>query len=348
MFKKKIDQIIKIKQPITIEKFIELCLYSDDGYYSKKKILGKKGDFITSPEISQLFGELIGFFILSVWKKKINKPFNLVELGPGRGTLLIDILNITQSYLKFNKAMNIYLIEKNTELIKEQKNNLKKFHIKLKNINWHNEFKIPKNKPTIIYANEFFDCLPIRQFYKKSNQWYEKMIIFNKKENFLQFKDIKIKDINILNKIHKYEPIETLEISEAREKYFKKICEHISNVGGVAIIIDYGYFDKPKHFTLQSLFNNKKSNVLDNLGQQDITSLVDFKKLIDLTKYKNLNIDIFCTQREFFLKYGIYQRAQKIIKKLSYEEKNIIKEGLNRLIDANNMGSLFKVLVISN
>ena len=194
--KKKIDQIRKINQPITIEKFIELCLYSDDGYYKKKKIIGKKGDFITSPEISQLFGELIGFFILSVWKEKINKPFNLVELGPGRGTLLIDILNIIQSCLELNKAMNIYLIEKNTELIKEQKNNLKKFQINLKDINWFNKFKIPKNRPAIIYANEFFDCLPIRQFYKKFNQWYEKMIIFNKKENFFQFKDIQIKDKN--------------------------------------------------------------------------------------------------------------------------------------------------------
>ena len=120
MIKKKIiEKVIKNKKPITIEKYINLCLYSKSGYYNKSKVIGKEGDFITAPEISQLFGEIIGLFILSIWENKINKPINLVELGPGRGTLLIDIINITKYFTKFTKSININLIEKNPKLIKE-------------------------------------------------------------------------------------------------------------------------------------------------------------------------------------------------------------------------------------
>ena len=348
MFKKKIiDQITKNNLPITIEQYIELCLYSENGYYKNSKVIGKVGDFITSPEISQLFGEIVGLFFLSFWKKKINKPFNLVELGPGRGTLLIDILNINKNFSEFERSISINLIEKNIELIKEQKTNLKKFNFDFHNINWIDTFNLSNNKPSIIYANEFFDCLPIRQFYKKNNLWYEKMISVNQTYQCLQFKDKEIIDASTLKKISKYKPKEILEISKSREEYFMEICKHISFVKGMIIIIDYGYFDKPNHFTLQSLHNNKKSNVLDNPGLQDITSLVDFNQLIIIAKSYNLNVDIFSTQREFFLSLGIKERAKKIMIKSTKIQKNIIKNGLKRLIDNKNMGTLFKVLVVS-
>ena len=345
--RKTIDKITKINQPITIEKYIKLCLYSKDGFYNNSKIIGKAGDFITALEISQLFGEIIGLFFLSFWKNKINKSFNLVELGPGRGTLLIDILNIAKNFSEFKKSMTINLIEKNSELIKEQKNNLVKFNFDFLKINWFDTFNPSNNKPTIIYANEFFDCLPIRQFYKKNNLWYEKMIIFNQTDQCLQFKDTVTTDVKTLKKINKYKSKEVLEISKSRENYFMKICKHIKIVGGMVIIIDYGYFDRPNHFTLQSLYNNKKSNVLDNPGLQDITSLVDFKQLIIIAKSNNLKVDIFSTQREFFLIHGIKERSKKIMLKSTQKQKNIIRSGLERLIDKNKMGSLFKVLVVS-
>ena len=343
--RKTIDNLIKSKKPITIEKFIEISLYGENGYYNNSKVIGKEGDFITAPEITQLFGEIIGLFILSFWKKKINKPFNLVELGPGRGTLLLDILNITKSFPDFQNSFKINLIEKNYELIKQQKKTLNR--LKLKNISWLNKFTFSKKKPVIIYANEFFDCLPIRQFYKKNKVWHEKKVIFDEKEKFFKWNDVKITNIKILNLIDKYQPKDILEISKSRENYFIKICNHIKNSGGMAIIIDYGYFERPNYFTLQSLINNTKSNILDNLGYQDITSLVDFKQLIILANSFNLNIDIFSTQREFFLKNGIKERADKVMKNATISQIEIIKNGFERLLDKDNMGSLFKVLVIS-
>ena len=183
--------------------------------------------------------------------------------------------------------------------------------------------------------------------YKKNNLWYEKMIAYNEINQCLKFKDIEIVDLKTLKKINYYQPKEILEISESREKYFMKICKHINIVGGMIIVIDYGYFDKPKHFTLQSLHNNKKSNVLDNSGLQDVTSLVDFNQLIIVAKSQNLEVNVFSTQREFFLNYGIKEREKKIMLKSTDEQKNIIRNGLERLIDNKKMGSLFKVLIVS-
>ena len=113
------------------------------------------------------------------------------------------------------------------------------------------------------------------------------------------------------------------------------------------IAIDYGYFDKPKKFTLQSVYNNKHSNVLDNIGNQDITSLVDFKSLISIAKHNKLKIKIFTSQRNFLIKNGILERTNKILKNCREEQKEIIINGLNRIIDNENIGTVFKVLVIS-
>jgi NADH dehydrogenase [ubiquinone] 1 alpha subcomplex assembly factor 7 len=342
-----LKKIIKCQKPIDMEKYINFCLYNKDGYYVNSKIIGKEGDFVTAPEISQLFGELIGLFIFSFWKENINKKFNLVELGPGKGTLLIDILSITKSFNNFQQLINIFLIEKNKKLIKNQINNIKKYNFDYLNIKWSENFITENKYPTIIYANEFFDCLPIRQFYNKNNYLYEKKIIYNEAEKKItQINDL-IKDKNLISKVKKYEIKNVLETSDARDKYFNKICNHIKIYSGMIIVVDYGYYEKPNYFTLQAIYNNKKSNVLDNIGYQDITSLVDFQRMVNLAKSNSLKINLFSTQRDFLIKYGIHERAEKIIQNISQSEKKKLKDGLLRLVDEKNMGSIFKVLVIS-
>ena len=130
-----LKKIISYNKPISLEKYIHLCLFGTDGYYKNSNVIGKFGDFITAPEISQLFGEIIGLFIVDLWQNNIKKSFNLIELGPGKGTLLLDILNITNKYKIFQQSLNIHLIEKNIKLIKIQKNNLSKHGIDIKKIN---------------------------------------------------------------------------------------------------------------------------------------------------------------------------------------------------------------------
>ena len=348
MYKDSVFKKLEVfKKPITIEEFIKINLYDQNGYYSNSNTIGKDGDFITSPEISQLFGEIIGLYILDSWQKNIKKKFNLVELGPGKGTLLIDILKITEKFEDFNKFLNINLIEKNTRLIEKQKSNLINLNIDIDKIKWTKDFKQNFKEPLIIIANEFFDCFPIQQFYKKNDTWYQKMVKYNSNIKVFSFIDIKVDNKKTLKEIEKYNPLNLLEISKSREKYFSKICKKIETVSGMMIIIDYGYLDKPTNFTLQSVYNNKHSHVLDNIGCQDITSFVDFQSLISIAKSYSLKIDVLSTQREFLIQNGIYERKNKILKNCNQHEKKTIINGLDRIINENNMGSIFKVLVIS-
>ena len=345
---KLINQIINNKKAITLDKFIKVCLYDRDGYYSNNdNIFGKSGDFITAPEISQLFGDIIGLFIYSIWKNKINSSFNLVELGPGNCTLLIDILKINKKFFEFQNTLNIKLIEKNKKLIEIQKLKLSENNLINYNINWEKNLENIPNKPTIIYANEFFDCLPIKQFKKKNKDWFEKKVNFNIENKNFFIQDEKISNYKI-NKYLKNQNDQTiLEISKERENYFDKICKFIKKVTGTAIIIDYGYLDIPKNFTLQSIYNHHKSNVLHNPGKQDITSLVNFDQFIKKSKEHKLNVDIFCSQRDFLLSLGINKRKEKVLKKCNKIEQEIIEEGYKRLINKKSMGTLFKVLVVS-
>ena len=345
MNKKKISEIIKDKKPVNVSKFIDFCLYGKYGYYKNSNVLGKKGDFVTSPEISQLFGEIIGIYFINDLLEKKNKMFNLIELGPGNGTLINDMLNIANNFNKIRTSIRIKLIEINKSLISKQKKILKN-NINNYKISWSKNFYIKNKSPCIIIANEFFDCLPIRQFYKKQNIWFEKMVTVNESGNYLKLIDKEIKEKKLLNKINQYESKEVLEYSISRENYFQKLCKHINIYGGKIIIIDYGYYERPNYFTLQSLKNNKKTNIFDNIGTQDITSLVDFKKLIEIAKFNNLTIENFCTQREFLLTYGIKLREKIISKKSTSDKKKMIKKGVERIIGENDMGTLFKVLIL--
>jgi len=347
MIKKKIiKKILDNNQPITIENYIEICLYGNHGYYTNNKILGKSGDFITAPEISQLFGEIVGLSIYSLWEMVINDSFNLIELGPGKGTLLTDILNITKTFSKFQKSLNIKLIEINDDLIKEQKNNLKTNLFHTKNIEWAKDLTNLSQKPAIIYANEFLDCLPIRQFLLNNGAWMEKMVNFNKEHKTFYIENKTIQDPKILGFLNNQNHINILEISEQRDNYFHQICKYLRKFGGASLIIDYGYFDYPNNFTLQSISNHKKTNIFDKPGKQDITSLVNFKRLIEIATQHKLSIHTFCSQKEFLLSNGMKKRKDVILQKCNNIQKNIIEKGYERLIHENNMGSLFKVLIV--
>ena len=349
MIKKKIiEEIQKRKCGISLEKFIDICLFDSEGYYEISNPLGKSGDFITSPEISQLFGEILGLYIYSLWHNKYKKKFNLIELGPGNGTLLNDILRVTKPLVNFHNFLNIHLIEKNKYLINKQKQNLRLTKLNNINIKWHDDFKNIDQRPSIIYANEFFDCFPIRQFIKKDNIWYEKNVNFNQKTKIFFYQHTQVSNEKTLNKLAKYKKNSIIELSEHRENFFRKICDFVSKSSGMIIVIDYGYSDFLKKFTLQSVFNHQPSNLLDNLGKQDITSLVDFSTLVDIAKNYNFNVDTFCSQKEFLLANGILERKNKIIKNSTIEQKKTIEDECNRLVNEKQMGSFFKFLILSS
>ena len=335
------SEILSKNKDIRLDNFINKALFNQDGYYFNKKPIGKKNDFVTAPEISQMFGEIIGLYLFYIWKTKINSKFNLIELGPGRGTLFNDIVKSVSKYPSFLDQAEILFVEINEKLIEIQKNNIKK--LKLRNISWGNKIGFNSNIPSIIYSNEFFDCFPVRQFILKET-WYERYVSLNKKYNNFYFKNKKLKNKKLLSFLNSYKKQKLLEVSFQRNEYFEKICKFIKKKGGIFFTIDYGYLENNKNFSLQAIQNHKFSNVLENVGEKDISSHVNFKDFIDIAMNNGLNIEECCTQREFLMKYGILERKKNLSK--SNDTKKIERE-FERLINKKEMGDLFKCLIVS-
>ncbi len=346
--KRKINKIkpLKSKKDIRLDKFIEMALFASNGYYLRKKPIGRKFDFVTSPEISQMFGEIIGMYLVYHWKEKINSKFNLIELGPGNGTLFKDIERSSQILPNFFENADVNLIEINKELRKIQKKNLNYF--RQSKIKWSNALNFRSKLPSIIYSNEFFDCFPVRQFINDNNHWFERYVKFNKNENKYYSINKRVISKKILDYLSKYRKQKIYEVSYSRNKYFEQICKYLKKNKGICILFDYGYNKKIKNFTLQAIYNHKKTSIFENIGQQDISSHVNFNQLIEIAKQNKLQINEFLSQRDFLVKYGILERTKKLLNKNLNLNKNLLDEEVNRLINVERMGNLFKCLVVSN
>ena len=329
-----------------LDKFIQQTLYKKNGYYIKEKPIGKRFDFITSPEISQTFGEIIGAYLIYHWKEKINSKFNLIELGPGNGTLFKDIARSAQIVPSFLEKANITFVEINKQLREFQKKNLNSF--KLSKIKWSKSLNFKSNLPSVIYSNEFFDCFPVRQFVMDNDIWFEKYVNFNNKEKKHIFVNKKVINKKLIDCLKIYKKQKIYEVSFSRNKYFEEICTYIKKNRGICILVDYGYYKNIKNFTLQSVFNHKISHIFENIGKQDISSHVNFSELIKIAKEKKLSINEYNTQRNFLIKHGILERIKKLNLNDSHLNKDLLKSEVNRLIDINGMGKLFKCLVVSN
>ncbi len=244
--------IIKKNHKIPLDKFINYCLYDKKkGYYMKNNPFGISGDFTTAPNISRLFSEMIAIWTISFWKS-IGSPekFNFIELGAGNGEMMKIMIESFEKFPSFKNSCNIFIYEKSPKLIKEQKKNLK-----FKNIKWIINYKKLNKYPCIFIANEFFDAIPIKQFVKNKNDWFEKFVRFasDKKAEFLN-KKINIK--NLENKINfkvSYKQ-NFIEYSPLGIKYLKNICSNIKKNNGGLLIIDYGYFEDKMQDTLQGIY----------------------------------------------------------------------------------------------
>lgn len=328
------ELIDKSQGSISISNFMNAALYHKEyGYYMNKLPLGKDGDFITAPEISQLFGETIAVWIMNTWEK-LGKPskFSLVELGPGKGTLVHDVIRVTKKYSCFFSSMDIHLIEISPILQKIQKEKLKGL-----DINWHEDINNLPKQPTIFFANELFDALPIDQFVYLDGQWYENRV--TKQDNgslslLLQC------SVPITGKGKLFNGA-VVEVCLAGTEILKKLENKIVNNGGAALIIDYGYVYPSYKSTLQSIRQHKYTNFLKNIGNSDITALVNFQALKDSLKHVDCET---LTQRVFLYLFGIKERAQALMKNASNEQKHRIFSEFLRLTE--NMGTLFKAMLI--
>ena len=337
---------LKKNHKIPLDKFIDLSLYDKNfGYYMKKNPFGKKGDFITAPNISRLFSEMIAIWIISFWQSLGSpKKFNLIELGAGNGEMMRVLIESFQNFPVFFKACNFIIHEKSPSLIKVQK---KKF-IKSKT-KWISQITKIKKVPTIFVANEFFDAIAIKQFRKRKSLWFEKFVSFqDQKKPFFFEKKIDIKKIEkkINFKISHNQSF--IEYSELGLNYLKSISKIIKKNTGALLLIDYGYTEKKMKNTLRGVSNHKFANILNNIGNVDITHNINFNLFKKLTKKMGGLENKLTTQKEFLLRMGIKKRAEIISKNQNFTKKADIYYRLQRLIDEKEMGNLFKVMLIKN
>lgn len=337
----KIKDLIKKSGPISLSRYMEICLWDDEnGYYASNQVLGKNGDFITSPDISQTFGELIGLWSLSFYQQFINKKrLCITELGSGRGTLLKDAIRTICKVTDNKIDPVITILEKSERLINLQKENLRN-----KTVKWISDIRDLGTEPQIIIANEFFDALPVNQYVRSDEGWYEKKVaIKNGKLCFTLDNKIWVPGDSIFSD---FKIGDTLEYSEQTISIFSKICNHLVQYDGVLLVIDYGNISGIGD-TLQAVNKHKFKSVLEKPGQSDLSSHVNFKLLAEIARKKNLYASPIREQQNFLLELGIMKRLKGLTKNVSSNIAERVEFEIRRLIDPDKMGSLFKVIAIT-
>jgi len=329
---------------LPLDKFIEFALYDKDkGYYMKKNPFGHEGDLITAPNITRLFSEIIAIWVITFWKS-VGSPnkFNLLELGAGNGEMMKVIISTLKNFPECFNNCKFQIHEKSTFLKEKQKKNLKS-----ESVIWLDELKKINSYPTIFLANEFFDALPIKQFFKKKDVWVERFVDMREidKAKFEErFIDIEKIEKKLKFKISKDQ--EVIEYSPSSFEYLKDICGIIKKNDGGILIIDYGYLNSKMHETLQAINKHKYSNVLEDIGESDITYNINFNIFEKYTsQFDGLN-SVFSNQKKFLTSMGIIQRAEIVSENIPFSKKSDLFYRIRRLIDEKQMGELFKVMLI--
>ena len=339
---KSINKYFLKSKKISIDKFIANALYDkENGYYSKKVSFGKYGDFVTSPEISFLFSEMLALWVVTLWKH-LNKPklINIIELGPGSGRMSSTLIRVFKKFPDFFNSSNIFLYEKSESLKKLQKKNLLGEKVK-----WIKNFKNIKSGPVIFLGNEFFDAIPIKQYKKVNNILYEKYVKLDNNSTVRPFlQKTNSKTIKELKKFNLIKNQSFIEFPKQGLGELDLITSTIKRLSGGLLLIDYGFLKQMSRDTLQSVKNHKKNMIFDNVGDADITSLVDFSLLKTYFKKKKIKTNNVVTQEFFLKKIGIINRAEMLSKKMNFQEKTEIYYRLQRLLNPKQMGELFKVI----
>ena len=339
--KEKILGRIAREGPLTIAQYMEMALSDPEhGYYMKRDPLGAKGDFITAPEVSQIFGELIGLWFVQAWEDRGRpKRFYFVELGPGRGTLMADMLRAGRVRPEFLAAAEIVLVETSPALRAIQQRTLKGTHAL-----WIEDIAdMPQNAPLLLIANEFFDALPIRQFVMAEGRWHERMV--TAKNNALAFALAPVPAD--LASLPKQAPENAVaEISEDAPAAMGVIAARLKQQSGAALVIDYGRAQSGLGDSFQAVNAHKFANPLAEPGEADLTAHVDFEALAKRAREAGVLVLGTTAQGAFLEALGIAARAERLKRDVNAATRAEIDAGVDRLINAAQMGTLFKVMAL--
>ena len=340
---REIRTTIETEGPMTVSDYMQLCLvHPRHGYYVTRDPLGARGDFVTAPEVSQMFGELIGTWAAAVWQQ-MGSPANihLIELGPGRGTLMADALRATRALPEFRAAMAVHLVEISPALRARQEQTLAAEGP----IRWHDKIESVPDGPAIVIANEFVDALRVHQFVKDSDGWHLRAVgLVGDGLGFFAVPTPMPKEFNgespdapngAILELRDQGPIEILS-------------QRLVLQGGAALIIDYGHATVGFGDTLQAVRNHQYADPLADPGTADLTTQVNFGELAGWARRNGAATHGPIAQGEFLRRLGIAARAARLKQNATPAQAADIDSALMRLTAPDQMGELFKVLAIAD
>jgi NADH dehydrogenase [ubiquinone] 1 alpha subcomplex assembly factor 7 len=344
-----IRRLIGVAGPMPVAEYMRVCLtHPQLGYYTSRDPIGARGDFITAPEISQMFGELIGLWMAAVWQQ-MGAPENvrIVELGPGRGTLMVDALRAAKSARSFYTAIVLHLVEVSPKLQAEQQQKLATLG---EPVLWHPSLTDVPSGPAIIIANEFVDALPVHQAIKQKDAWHERTVEIGP--------DGKLRIGVAQNALPHFEATMPRELRQAPEgAIYEWRSDHLALELGrrarsdsAALIIDYGHVRQGLGETLQAVAGHSYVEALRRPGEVDLTAHVDFASLAQHAEMMGGRVHGPISQRDFLMRLGIESRAANLKAQAPPDKSAAIERGLKRLTatGAKGMGELFKVLAIAD
>lgn len=325
--------------PISVARYMAECLlHPQHGYYTTRPPFGVEGDFTTAPEMSQMFGELLGLCLAQYWLDLGRPPaFALAEFGPGRGTLMADILRATRGVPGFHGAASVVLIEASPRLRGMQAQALAPFAVQ-----WVEDATALPDAPLLAVANEFFDALPVHQYLKSAEGWRERLV--GLKDGTLAFGLSAPMPREDLDQRFAADPMGSLvEVCPEARRVMAEVAGRITRHGGMALFVDYGGW-RSKGDTLQALRNHAFADPLAEPGMADLTAHVDFEALALAAPGLRSH---YATQGQVLAALGIHQRAERLAQRLTDKALQNHLAALHRLTHPEEMGSLFKMLALT-
>jgi SAM-dependent MidA family methyltransferase len=345
-----IRRLIEIAGPMPVWRYMQLCLtHPEHGYYSTRDPFGRAGDFTTAPEISQMFGELVGLWAAAVWQQ-MGSPENLrlVELGPGRGTMMLDMVRAAQVVPGFRAAIVGHLVEISPAQERRQRQTLAGLDLPLL---WHAGIEDVPDGPMILVANEFFDALPVQQAVKHDDGWHERMIGLDEAGRFA-FLAAPAPIARFADTLPaKVQAAPVGSIYEWRgDRFVYEIGRRLVQAKGAALIIDYGHAESGVGDTLQAVARHAFADPLAAPGETDLTAHVDFEALRHAAQSIGAAVHGPVSQSELLLRLGIEARAERLKANADREQIAAIDSARHRLVATgrDGMGRLFKALALAH
>lgn len=344
---RRIAETIRAAGPISVADYMALCLFDPKhGYYITREPFGRDGDFTTAPEISQMFGEIIGVWLVGAWQRiGCPSPVTLAEIGPGRGTLMADMLRtVAKLAPDLLAAVDVVMVETSPRLTELQKHALGNVDA---SIAWASTIDALPARPILVVANELFDAIPVRQYVRTESGWHERLVGLDDGGRLAFVAGPATLEATLLPPVASSAPAGSIvEVAPARTAMMDTIAANIAACGGAGLFIDYGHAEPAVGDTLQTMRSHAYDDVLAHPGEADLTSHVDFAALASEARRHGLAARLL-TQGHFLLRMGLLERAGRLGTDAGETERDRLRGEVERLANPAAMGDLFKVLCVA-